>query len=42
MLHNLLLLEQFLLKNRMFQKELKIGACSISTGFGDYPLSIDF
>ena len=29
---NFLLLEQFLLKSRLFQKELKFGACSISTG----------
>ena len=34
MLHNLLYLEQFLLKNRMFQKELKFGTCSKSTGCG--------
>ncbi len=27
-------MEQFLLKNRLFQKELKFGACSISTGYG--------
>ena len=31
---NLLLLEQFLLKNSLFQKDLKSGTCSISTGCG--------